>query len=330
MQYRKLGRTKLNVSVIGFGGIPIQRLTKESARELILNALNKGINFIDTARAYSDSEEKIGYAISALKKKPLISTKSAARKKAELNKDIELSFKNLGVDYIDLYNIHFLKSKNELNNILSKDGALSVLRKNNRIKNVGITGHNIELLCHAVETNEFDTVMFPFNSIEQEATKLIELANDLDIGTIVMKPIAGGIISQPVNSIRLCLEQKITNIVVGMDSISQLHENTAKKIFTPLTDKEKTALNKEAKQLGNKFCRRCGYCLPCTKNINIPVVFIYYLYFTRYKLQKWALDRYKQMKRHATDCIKCKKCEQRCPYNLPICEMMEEVAHNMG
>ncbi|MGB9847437.1 MAG: aldo/keto reductase, partial [Desulfotomaculales bacterium] len=196
MEMRQLGRTGLKVSLIGFGGIPIQRVNNEAAAVVLQAALAAGINFFDTARGYTDSEEKFGLVLGKGGLHPVIATKSMARTREEMAADIERSLKNLQVDYIDLYQLHNVRSREDLRQVLAPDGALAALREAQaagKVRHVGITGHVVDVLAEAVQTGEFETVQFPFNAVEREgAARLLPLAEKLDMGVIVMKPLAGG------------------------------------------------------------------------------------------------------------------------------------------
>lgn len=195
MEKRRLGCTDIEVSVIGMGGIPIQRIDKEEVALVLEAAIDAGINFFDTARGYTDSEEKFGQVLGTTSSDVIIATKSPARTKAAMASDIETSLRNLQVDAIDLYQLHNVRTKEELDQVLAPDGALAALREAQsagKVKHVGITGHIVDILVEAVKTEEFETVQFPFNAVEKEAAStLMPLAEKLDLGVIVMKPLAG-------------------------------------------------------------------------------------------------------------------------------------------
>lgn len=328
MEKRTLGRTGLKVSVIGVGGIPIQRVAGEEATAILKTALEKGINFFDTARAYTDSEVKFGVGFRGTKR-PIIATKSMARDKETMARDIELSLKNLGVGTIDLYQLHNVKDRETLQKVLGPDGALAALkeaRARGEINYIGITGHIPEILVEALKTGEFDTVQFPYNPVEREAEKaLIPLALEMNIGMIAMKPLAGGAFKNAALAIKFLLNSPVSTIIPGVDKLDQVAENAALgQQILPLTEEEQETLNREVRQLGERFCRRCEYCQPCPQGIDIPMIFLLEGYWTRYGLQDWAVDRYRPLAKKASDCVECGLCEEKCPYNLPIREMLKE------
>lgn len=332
MILRKLGKTDLMVSAVALGGIPIQRVTREEAAEVIHRAEELGINFIDTARGYSVSEEYIGCALKERRDKWIIATKSMARTKEAMLKDIEISLKNLQTDFIELYQIHNVKEMDTYNQVISKDGALEALKEakaSGLIGHIGITAHSMDTLRIAIESGLFETIMYPYNIIETQATELFKRARELDIGIIAMKPMAGGSLTNGYLAMKFILQNKdITTIIPGMANIKEVEENASAALnVQTLTQDEIKECEKISSELGDTFCRRCGYCAPCPQNIDIPFNFIIKAYHENYDLKDWAIERYNSMKAHPSDCIECGVCETRCPYNLPIRKMLKEVSN---
>ncbi|MGI6093004.1 MAG: aldo/keto reductase [Veillonellaceae bacterium] len=335
MEKRKLGRTGMEVSVISFGALPIQRCTMDEAGPILHKVLDAGINFIDTARAYTDSEAKIGRHISDRRSEYYLATKSMARDKEGMAKDIDISLCTMQVEYIDLYQVHNIKTRQDLDAVMAPGGALEALKDAKaagKIRFIGVTGHNIELLIEAVKSNEFDTVQVPFNCIETTAdAELFPLAKSMDVGRIVMKPLGGGQIRSVDLALRFILENDISVAIPGMDAIAQIEQNLGvAKNFRPLTDEEREILKNEAELIGPNFCRRCGYCMPCAAGIDIPQTFIFDLQYNYYGLKEAIPMRYAAMKAKASDCIECGVCEKRCPYDLPIRERMKRIAQELG
>ena len=336
MEKRILGRTGFEVSVVGLGGIPIQRVDKETAYEIVKEAYENGINFIDTARGYRNSEELLGHAIERIgRDKFILATKSMARTYDKVLEEIAISLNDLRTDYIDLFQLHNVRTKEDLDTVLGENGALKAakeLKAKGVIKEIGITSHSVDILDIALDTDEFSTIQCPYNPVERLGERVFQKAKERNIGVIVMKPLAGGAISKGELSLRFILENdNVTTAIPGMDSIEQVRENTkAGSDRRLLTDDEREELNKEAKTLGEQFCRRCGYCAPCSVGIDIQSQFLLDGYYTRYNLQDWAISRYKAMDVRAGDCIECGDCESRCPYDLPIIEMLKRVESNLG
>lgn len=330
MKYKILGKSGIKVSVIGFGGIPVQKINIDKAKEVILKAQELGINFIDSARAYTISEEFIGEALEGRREKWIIASKSMARDKASMARDIETSLKNLKTSYIDLYQFHNIKTVEDLDKVLGEGGAYSALEEakaSGKIRHIGITSHSLDLLKIAIETEKFETIMYPYNIVENQGEEIFKRANELDIGVIAMKPMAGGALEDGTLALRYILKnENITTAIPGMATIEEVEENskTAEK-FEAFTEEENQTINKIIEELGNNFCRRCGYCAPCPQKIDIPSAFLFSGYKERYNLSKWAEERYASMPAKAKDCIECGVCETRCPYDLPIRKMLKKV-----
>ena len=328
MKYRNLGKTNLKVSEIGFGGIPIQRVSFSVAKSIIHQLFEKGINFWDTARAYSDSEEKIGEALSDLPREQIIlATKSRAREITKLKEEIDLSLKKLQTEYIDLYQLHNVSNFKELDSVFSNNTieALKKAQQEGKIRYIGISSHNSEIAIEALNRENFDTVQFPFNPLEVEAAaELLPLAQKMGVGTIIMKPLCGGALENKELALRYLLDYQISTIIPGIQSEEELTQNLKAANRAPLTEEEKFKLDEEVKELGNQFCRRCEYCRPCPAGISITFCLLMLGYYKRYGLHEWAYERYHSQDTKASACQDCGECEDKCPYNLPVREMLNE------
>lgn len=329
MNYRELGSTKLKVSVIGFGGIPIQRVDDKDAQEVIIKAEESGINFIDTARGYSVSEEYIGKALEGRRDKWIIATKSMSRDRESMIRDVNISLNNLKTNCIDLYQFHNIKTMEEYNKVLGEDGAYSALvqcKNEGKIRHIGITSHSIDMLKIAIESGKFETIMYPYNIVENQAEELFKRAKQLNIGVIAMKPMAGGALTDGTLALKYILQnENVTCAIPGMGKVEEVEENSnLGSNISSLTEAEKAEAKKISDELGTEFCRRCGYCAPCSQGIDIPSVFLFQGYKERYNLSQWAEERYAAMKHKPEECIECGLCEERCPYNLPIRNMLKK------
>ena len=334
MDYRILGKTGLKVSSLGFGGIPIQRIAAAGTRVLMENLVENGINYIDTARGYSVSEAYLGEALVGIRDKFVIATKSMARDKAGMAKDIEISLTNLRTNYIDLYQVHN-PSMAQLDQIIAENGALEALyeaRSAGKIGHIGLTAHSLEVFERALELDWVETIMFPYNIVETHGEDLIAKCTEKNVGFIDMKPLAGGAIDDATLALRFVANNHNVSVTIpGMAAVSELDQNLAAvNDNTPLSDAELAKIEAMRKELGTQFCRRCGYCAPCTVGINIPNMFVFEGYLSRYGLADWAKSRYNTLEKTASDCIECGVCEGRCPYNLPIRQLLKNTVKAFG
>lgn len=335
MKYTTLGKTGLKVSVVGLGGIPVQRTDKAGAVEIVEACMKRGVNYLDTARGYSVSEEFFGEALKPYRDKWIIATKSMSRDYESMKADIEISLKNLQTDYIDLYQIHNIKTDEEFAIAFGENGAYKALleaKQAGKIRHIGATAHSLEAFARLIHEYEdkIETFMFPYNIVENQGAELMKECAEKNIGFIAMKPIAGGNIDDTVLALRYILNNPDCTIVIpGMGNAKEVEQNTSEEVFQPLSEEDKDACKKIAKELGNEFCRRCGYCAPCPQGINIPQNFLLANYKRKYGLNDWATTRYDAMESTAENCVKCGLCETRCPYDLPIRSMLEKVVEEM-
>ena len=334
MEYRILGKTGLNISRLGFGGIPIQRIDAEGTRKLMLQMKEAGINYIDTARGYTVSEEYLGEALEGIREHFIIATKSMARTREAMAADIEISLKNLRTDHIDLYQVHN-PSLAQLEQVMAPGGALEALleaKAAGKIGHIGLTAHALEVFEKALDLDWVETFMFPYNIVESQGEDLIKACAEKNIGFIVMKPLAGGAIEDATLAVRYCLANPAVTVVIpGMAEEKEIAQNlAAANDAAPLTEEELEKIESIRKTLGTQFCRRCNYCQPCVKGINISGCFLFHGYLDRYGLEEWAKGRYATLAVKASACIGCGACENRCPYNLPIRQMLKKVAADFG
>ena len=334
MEYTTLGKTGLRISRMGFGGIPIQRSDAEGTKNLMQKLMEAGVNYIDTARGYTVSEQYLGYGLEGIRDKFVLATKSMARTKDAMAADIETSLKNLRTDYIDLYQVHN-PSMEQLDTVIGEGGALEALleaKKAGKIGHIGLTAHSAAVFERALSLDWVETIMFPYNIVENQGEKLIAKCREKNIGFIDMKPLAGGAIENAALALRyVCSNPGVTVVIPGMAETSELEENVkACSDTSPITAQEKEEMDKIRQTLGTDFCRRCNYCAPCSVGINIPSVFLFAGYLERYNLADWARDRYSTLPVKASACIECGECETRCPYHLPIRQKMKKCAEEFG
>ena len=329
MEYRVLGKTGLKVSRLGFGGIPIQRIDAEGTKALMHRLLETGVNYIDSARGYTVSEEYIGYGLEGIRDKFILATKGRGLTKQAMQKDVETSLHNFRTDYIDLYQFHN-PSLEDLETITAPGGALEALRDAEAagtVRHIGLTAHSTQVFEKALDMDWVETIMFPYNLVENQGAELIAKCQEKNVGFICMKPLAGGAIDDASLALRYIVQNPAVTVVIpGMASDRELSQNLAAVgNSAPLTGEETAKIQAIRDSLGTQFCRRCNYCAPCTVGIHIPQLFVLEGYLTRYGLADWAKGRY-ETETKASACIECGACEGRCPYHLPIREMMKRVA----
>lgn len=334
MEYRILGKTGLKISRMGFGGIPIQRIDAAGTKALMQQLLDAGVNYIDTARGYTVSESFLGEALEGIREHFILATKSMARTREAMAADIETSLKNLRTDHIELYQVHN-PTLPQLEQVIAEGGALEALleaRAAGKIGHIGLTAHSREVFEKALTLDWVETIMFPYNIVETQGEDLIKACAEKNIGFVDMKPLAGGAIEDAALAMRFIVSNPdVTVVIPGMATSEEIAENLeAVNNTEPLNEEELAGVEKVRKQLGTQFCRRCNYCAPCTVGINIPGVFLFEGYLLRYGLEGWAKDRYSTLPVKASACVECGACEPRCPYNLPIREMLKKAAAEFG
>jgi predicted aldo/keto reductase-like oxidoreductase len=354
---RRLGRTNLQISQVGFGGTWIADVSQPEAVEVVRRAFDLGINFFDTARWDGDSEAKLGEALHEVRSKCVYATKTGSRTKRESMEDVSCSLKNLRTDHLDILQLHGIDDEKTLQKAMGADGSLRTCKEAQReglTDFIGITGHKPRVLAKAVETGEFDTVLVPLNVVTRQALEeLLPAAKVNDVGIIAMKPLSaktsnlitclyqpslslisnepelktllGMTFDEQVNGLlRYTLSQNIAVVIPGLRSITEVE--TAAKIgsqYHCLTSEEKTRYSFD---LGN-HCRDCGECMPCPEKINIAAVLRFQLFHDVYGLKNWSKKLYGGLEVKADKCNGCGACEARCPYKLAIQVLMKE-AHS--
>ena len=294
----------------------------------------KGVNYIDTARGYTVSEAYIGEALEGMRDHFVLATKSMARTKEAMEKDIETSLANLRTDYIELYQVHN-PSLADLEKVTAPGGALEALlqaKAAGKIGHIGVTAHMASVFEAALDMDWVETVMFPYNIVETQGEELMRRAAEQNVGFIAMKPLAGGALEDASLAMRFIARNDDVSVVIpGMYCEKELEQNlNAMSNPAPLSEEELAGIDAVRRELGTQFCRRCNYCQPCAAGIGISGIFVLEGYLKRYGLGDWAKARYAAMGKKAGDCIGCGACEARCPYQLPIREMLARCKEEFG
>jgi aryl-alcohol dehydrogenase-like predicted oxidoreductase len=326
----RLGKTGLNVSVIGFGGIPITRPTEEEAVKVIRRAIELGINLFDTAPGYGlgESERRIGKSVKGDRNKVIIATKTGSVNGKDALKDLERSLRQLDTEYIDLWQLGNITTFDKYRKILKQDGALRTAREalqQGKIRHIGLSSHNIAVTLEAISSSYFETIQFPFNLVANEAAdKLIPLAVENDVGFIAMKTFAGGHIKDANLALKFLLQSNTVVPNVGIETIRELEE-IVDIINNPLnlSVEERKKIVKIRDELNTRFCRHCEECLPCPKGVDIPSL-IYLPVAWNLRSARWFKNSVKGPVISYEKCDLCGECEKKCPYHLSIRDIIVE------
>jgi uncharacterized protein len=329
MRTVRLGRTNIVVPQLGFGGIPIQRLSESDAVKVVERCLDLGVVYIDTANGYSTSEERIGKAIKGRREKVVLATKTFPGNREMIEKNLKLSLARLGVDYIDVYQLHGVSTPAALEAVLSPGGALDVVKEAQKagyIKHIGITSHQIDVAKKAIESNQFSTVMFPFNFMATEAADvLLPVCRQMDIGFISMKPLAGGMVDNATICFKYLAQFPDVVLIPGIETIAEIEEiHQIMEGPHNLSASEKKIMEEIKKELGPNFCHRCDYCQPCTAGIAISSMMTVKSFYKRLPPERFYGDMVAPLMAKGAGCTQCGKCEERCPYHLPIRKIIAE------
>jgi len=323
-----LGKTGIEAVRLGFGGIPIQRVSETQAIEVVLHALETGMDFIDTSRMYTTSESRIGKALKETDRKAVVATKSFNRSADGIRKDVETSLKELQLDRIDLYQCHGISSEEEYRLVTAPNGALSGLikaREQGLIGHIGITSHSLDLLEKVVDEGLFETIMVCFSFLEPAANeRVIPKALENNVGIIAMKPFSGGVIDAPEAALKWVLTFPGILVLAGVEDKGLIDQNwRAFQGSYGLTDLEKQRIDEIAREYDKKFCRRCDYCQPC--QAEIPIQFVLGLRSLIRRMGPGMLQTpmFERMARTGANCTLCGECMERCPYGLPIPDMIK-------
>jgi len=328
MEKVRFGRTNLMVSKIAFGGIPIMRLSRAEASSLVRMSIDMGINFIDTAHSYTDSEEKIGDAIKGLKRDDIIiASKSPADDKKTFLEHVDLCLKRLGTDYIDIYQFHGISSKSKWDAVSAPDGAMEGMEeavKAGKIRFPAFSSHSIPVSIELMKTNLFASVQLPFNYIDNTAAdEAIPLAKKLDIGFIAMKPMGGGLLDNAGLSFRYLLGFDSIIPDPGFEKLDEVKEIAdivnKNESLSPDDIKE---IERQKIEFGPSWCHRCDYCQPCPQGIAISLALCVKSIFKRMVIQR-AHSFVGPAIEKAKTCLNCRACVNRCPYHLEIPELLK-------
>jgi len=325
MRTVRLGKSGLEVSKIGFGGIPIQRLSEPEALKVIRRALELGCTWIDTANGYSVSEQRIGKAIRGLpRERVLLFTKGSGRTPEDLERQLLLSLERLQVDALDLYQFHFVPDPRTWKG-MRENGTLALLqdyRRRGIVRHIGASAHSPVAAKALLESPEIEVLQYPFNFLMKEAgLEVLEACRGKEVGFIAMKPFGGGELDRASPAIRFLFQFPEVAADPGFEKVGEVEEviRLAEEA-APLSAADRREMKRLRREVGLRFCRRCGYCSPCPQGVAIISLMTVESFIKRMPRQQVLGGEIARAVETLGACIECGICETKCPYRLPIRE----------
>lgn len=326
MQMVTLGSTGIQVVQNGFGALPIQRDSKEVAVKIVRRAYEGGMRFFDTARAYSDSEEKVGEALNDVRDNLYIATKTMAQTPEEFWEQLETSLQLLKTDYIDIYQFHCANQVYAPGDGTGMYECMLEAKAQGKIRHIGITAHKIQIAFDAVESGLYETLQYPFSYLAAEREKeLVAKCKEKNVGFIAMKGLAGGLINKSEAAMAFMTQYDNVLPIWGIQRETELEEWLSYMDHTPsMTGEIKEYIEREQKELSGEFCRGCGYCMPCPKGIMINQCARMSLMLRRAPSASWLSENMQAEMKKIETCINCRKCVSKCPYSLNTPELLKK------
>ena len=319
----RLGKTNLEVNKIGFGALPIQRRNMDDSIAILNKAYDSGIDFYDTARFYTDSEEKLGKAFENVRSEIYLASKTAAETSEDFWNDLETSLKELRTDYLDLYQHHNISFCPKKGDDLAK--AMQEAKEEGLIRHIGITTHKITIAHEALDSGLYETLQYPFSYLSgREELELVEKCKKLDVGFIAMKAMGGGLLKNAKASFAFMNQFSNVLPIWGIQHMSELSEFLSFPHDLIIDESLKTVIEQDKEELGDDFCRGCGYCMPCPEDINISLCARMSLWIRRFPTEPNMDERTQKIMEGTKDCIECYACVDKCPYELDIPRLLKE------
>lgn len=328
MQTVILGKTGLAVSKNGFGALPIQRIPMQDAVYLLQKAFYHGVNYFDTARWYTDSEEKLGAAFPYIREMLVISTKTGAESAEDFRKDLDTSLRKLRTDYIDIYQFHnpaFCPKPGDGTGLYE---AMLEAKEQGKIRYIGITNHRLSVAGEAISSGLYDTLQFPFSYLATEADReVVEACREQNMGFIAMKALSGGLITNSAMAYAYLAQPQFSHVapIWGVQRESELDEFLSYQEAPPaLTEEMKRQIELDKVQLAGDFCRGCGYCMPCPAGIEINNCARMSLLLRRAPKEEYLTPEWQEKMKKIEGCLHCNKCMSKCPYGLHTPELLQK------
>lgn len=326
MRQITLGKTGITVPQNAFGALPIQRVDKETAVKLLRRAYEGGMRFFDTARAYSDSEEKVGEAFEGMRDKVYIATKTGAKTPEEFWEHLETSLKNLRTDYVDLYQFHCADQCYRPGDGTGMYECMEEAKRQGKIRHIGITAHKLYIAEEIVRSGLYETLQYPFSYLSSKREEeLVENCRKADMGFIAMKGLAGGLINRSDAAMSFMSRFEQVLPIWGIQREKELEEWLGYMKDTPaLTEETAAFIEKEKQELTGDFCRGCGYCMPCPAGIMINQCARMSLMLRRAPSSAWLTPEMQAEMKKIEGCLECRQCVEKCPYELNTPELLKK------
>ncbi len=321
-----LGSTNITVNKNGFGALPIQRIGKEEAAAILKKAYDSGINFYDTARFYTDSEEKLGYALGEFRSSIYLASKTMTTKVEEFWQQLQTTLDKLGTDYLDIYQFHnpsFCPKPGDGSGLYE---AMLEAKEKGMINHIGITNHRLAIAIEAAESGLYETIQFPFSYLAtKEELELVELCREKNIGFIAMKALAGGLITNSAAAYAYLDQFDHVLPIWGIQREKELDEFIHYIEQPPILDQTlQQVIDQDRSELAKDFCRGCGYCMPCPAQIDIPTCARMSLMIRRAPVAVYVNDAWIEKMKQIDDCIHCDHCKSHCPYGLDTPKLLRD------
>ena len=326
MEMVRLGKTEITVPKNGFGALPVQRVSLEEGVKLLRNAYEGGFRFFDTARAYSDSEEKLGEALADVREHIFLATKTMAKDGEGFKRDLDASLKLLKTDYIDIYQFHNPSFCPKLGDGSGLYEAMEEAKRQGVVRHIGITNHRIHVAREAIESGLYETLQFPFCYLATDKDlELVEMCKEADMGFIAMKALSGGLITNSAAAYAYLAQYDNVLPIWGVQRQSELEEFLRYMDEPPaLTEELRAVIEGDRKELSGNFCRGCGYCMPCPVGIEINTCARMSLLIRRSPSDKQLTEKAQAMMKKIENCLHCGACAKKCPYGLDTPKLLEE------
>ena len=327
MRQITIGATGITTPQNAFGALPLQRDDMTTAVRILHRAYEGGMTYFDTARAYSDSEEKLGKAFGdGIREKITIATKTMAKTPEKFWSDLETSLTNLRTDHVDVYQFHCVNQCYAPGDGTGMYECMLKAKEQGKILHIGVTAHKLPVAVECAASGLYETLQFPFSYLSsKEEVELVQLCKEKNVGFIAMKGLAGGLITR--SEVAMAAMSQYDNVVPiwGIQRMKELEEWLSYMTDTPaMTDEIRAFLEKERQELTGEFCRGCGYCMPCPAGIEINNCARMSLMLRRAPSASWLTPEWQEKMKKIENCLNCRKCEKACPYGLSTPELLKK------